>query len=94
MRRASTGFNVALVACSLESLLGSATKQITDLQTKVYQLEIWSCDEFVRKGSFELVVARPERSMEAMGVKIEAAVDKMTAKVDAFQHHQMTHHRD
>lgn len=69
-------------------------KKHAETAAKQYQVEIWSRDEFVRKGSFELVVGRLEKSMEMMGAKIEAAVDKMTTKVDALQHQQLTHHRD
>ena len=75
--------------------LSEATKTIATLAEKLYEVEIWSRDEFVRKGSFELVVARLERSMEAIGAKVEAAVDKMASKFDSLQQksHQ-THHRD
>lgn len=53
------------------------TRDIAALQGKVYQVEIWARDEFVRKGSFELVVQRLEKGMEQLGTKVETAVDKM-----------------
>jgi hypothetical protein len=69
-----------------------AAKEVATLQAKVYQVEIWSRDEFVRKGSFEMVVARLEKTMELMGTKIETAVDKMATKVDSLQHQQAQQH--
>ncbi len=62
-------------------------RQIAELQAKVYQVEIWARDEFVRKGSFEMVVTRLENSMLALGAKIETAVDKMAAKIENMNHH-------
>jgi hypothetical protein len=73
-------------------LLTSVIGVVWKLSSKVYQVEIWARDEFVRRGSFELVVNRLEKSMEALATKIEGAVDKMTTKVDALQKSQ--HHRD
>lgn len=67
-----------------------AAKEIAELQAKVYQVEIWARDEFVRKGSFETVVARLEKTMELMGTKIEAAVDKMSTRIETMNQH----HRD
>ena len=52
------------------------------LASKIYQVEIWARDEFVRKGSFEMVVARLEKSMDTLGSKIEAAVEKMAARIE------------
>jgi hypothetical protein len=62
------------------------TKEVASLQAKVYQVEIWSRDEFVRKGSFELVVARLENTMQLMGTKIETAVDKMATRIENLTH--------
>lgn len=61
-----------------------------DLTAKIYKVEIWARDEFVRKGSFELVVARLEKSMELLGVKFEGAVDKMASRIETMNQH----HRD
>jgi hypothetical protein len=74
------------------ALRGEFERKQAEIQAKIYQVEIWSRDEFVRKGSFELVVARLEKTMEMMGAKIETAVDKMATKVDNLQ--QAHHHRD
>jgi hypothetical protein len=61
-------------------------KENVALQAKVYQVEIWARDEFVRKGSFETVVTRLEKGMELLGNKIEGAVDKMAAKIEKISH--------
>jgi hypothetical protein len=65
-----------------------STASIAALSAKLYQVEIWARDEFVRKGSFETVVARLERTMELMGTKIEAAVDKMATEIKGLPHHR------
>lgn len=59
------------------------TKALSD---KVYQIEIWARDEFVRKGSFELVVARMEKSMEKIGDKIDAKFAELTQRIDQAVH--------
>lgn len=53
------------------------------LSDKVYQVEIWARDEFVRKGSFELVVGRMEKSIEKIGDKIDAKFAELTKRIDA-----------
>ena len=62
-----------------------AAREVSALQAKVYQVEIWARDEFVRKGSFDIVVTRLEKSMELMGIKFEAGVERMSAKIDMTQ---------
>lgn len=64
-----------------------STASIAALSGKLYQVEIWARDEFVRKGSFETVVSRLERTMELMGTKIETAVDKMATEIKNLGHH-------
>jgi hypothetical protein len=70
----------------IATIRAEAAKEIAALQAKVYQVEIWSRDEFVRKGSFETVVARLEKTMELMGTKIETAVDKMATRIENLSH--------
>lgn len=57
-------------------------EKLSATEAKVYQVEIWVRDEFVRKGSFEIIVARMEKSMELLGAEIEGAVEKMTSKLE------------
>ncbi|MGY3588096.1 hypothetical protein [Bradyrhizobium sp. USDA 4350] len=56
------------------------------LSDKVYQIEIWARDEFVRKGSFEIVIARMEKSMEKIGDKIDAKFADLTQRIDQAVH--------
>lgn len=64
------------------------TREIAALTAKVYQIEIWARDEFVRKGSFELVVARLEKSMDLLAAKVEGSVDKMATRIENMSHHK------
>jgi hypothetical protein len=66
-------------------------KEITLLSSKIYQVEIWCRDEFVRKGSFDVVVGRLEKSMELLGAKVENAVDKLATRIENMNNH---HHRE
>lgn len=62
------------------------TTEIAALQAKVYQVEIWARDEFVRKGSFEIVVARMEKGFDSLRGEITQRLDKMADKIDHFGH--------
>lgn len=57
-------------------------RETAELGGKLYQMEIWSRDEFVRKGSFELVVARMERGLADLRGEITGRLDKMADKID------------
>lgn len=52
------------------------------LAAKLYQVEIWARDEFVRKGSFEIVIARMEKGFDTLRGDITQRLDKMTDKID------------
>jgi len=52
------------------------------LAAKLYQVEIWARDEFVRKSSFETVVARVERGFVDLKTEISNRLDKMADKTD------------
>jgi hypothetical protein len=54
------------------------------IRQKMHDMETWNRDEFVRIGSFELVVARLEKSMEKLGDRFEEKLDKM---VERLQQH-------
>lgn len=75
-------------ATQMAAIRADAVREIAALQAKVYQVEIWSRDEFVRKGSFETVVARLEKTLELMGNKIETAVEKMGTRIENLSHQQ------
>jgi len=55
------------------------------LRSKLHEIETWARDEFVRKGSFELVVGRLEKGIESLGEKIERHLDKMTERLEKIR---------
>jgi predicted PurR-regulated permease PerM len=74
---------ISLAFVILSTVLGFVWKQLSDLREKVYQIEIWARDEFVRKGSFEIVINRMEKSIEKIGDKIDAKFDDLTKRINA-----------
>jgi len=69
----------------LEEVAGlrrEAGESIAAIRTKVHEIETWARDEFVRKGSFETVVARMEKGIEGLGEKIERRLDKMAERIE------------
>ena len=57
-------------------------RELSALNSKVYQVEIWARDEFVRRGSFEQVIARVERGFSDMKSEIAGRLDKMTERIE------------
>lgn len=60
----------------------AASAKADALSAKLYQIEIWARDEFVRKASFETVVARVERGFVDLKTEISSRLDKMADKID------------
>lgn len=56
------------------------------LSAKIYMVEIWARDEFVRKSSFETVVSRLEKGLGDLGDKIEGRFDKMAERLEKIPH--------
>lgn len=56
------------------------------LSSKIYTVEIWARDEFVRKSSFETVVGRLERGMDDLGNKIQVRLDKISERIEKIPH--------
>jgi hypothetical protein len=75
-------------AKEIATLRADYVRDVSALSSKVYQVEIWARDEFVRKASFETVVARLEKGMEQLGQKVEGAVDKMAQRIENMNHHE------
>lgn len=73
-------------AREVASIRAEAVAELAAVNAKVYKIEIWARDEFVRKGSFDMVVARLEKSMELLGTKVETAVDKMATRIENLSH--------
>lgn len=57
-----------------------------ELQAKLYQVEIWARDEFVRKGSFDIVVTRLEKGFSDMRTEIIGRLDQMNNRIDNIGH--------
>ncbi len=55
------------------------------IRQKVQDFETWSRDEFVRKGSFELVVTRIEKGMDALGSRIDQRFDRIMDRMERPQ---------
>lgn len=69
------------------ALRNEFTEKIAALSAKVYQVEIWSRDEFVRKGSFEAVIARMEKGFGDLRSEITQRLDRMADRIEHFGHH-------
>lgn len=68
------------------ALRTEAAKEIAIISAKLYQVEIWSRDEFVRKGSFEAVIARMEKGFGDLRNEIASRLDKMTDRIEHIGH--------
>lgn len=60
-------------------------KAVADLQTKVFEVEIWGRDNYVRRTDFLTVIDGVQRSVEGMGVKIDAAVLRIENKIEKLR---------
>jgi hypothetical protein len=59
-----------------------AIKLVSATNEKIYQVEIWARDEFVRKGSFEIVISRMEKSLGGLRNEIASRLDNMTDRIE------------
>jgi len=66
----------------ISNLKAAHSGQIAALSDKIYQVEIWARDEFVRKGSFEQVIARVERGFSDIKSEIAGRLDKMSERIE------------
>jgi hypothetical protein len=64
----------------------AATTAIKEVSDKVYQVEIWARDNFVRRDSFNSIIDRMEKSIERIGQKIDDKFDQLTKRVDDGRH--------
>jgi hypothetical protein len=72
----------------IAEIKADAVKELAALSAKLYQVEIWSRDEFVRKGSFEAVIARMEKGFGDLRNEIAQRLDKMTDRIEHIGHHE------
>jgi hypothetical protein len=64
------------------------SKELATLSAKLYQVEIWARDEFVRKGSFETVIARMEKGFSDLRQEITGRLDRMTDSIEHGRQHE------
>ncbi|MGJ5000594.1 hypothetical protein ACQR10_04670 [Bradyrhizobium sp. HKCCYLRH2060] len=55
---------------------------VAAIRTKVHEIETWARDEFVRKNSFEAVIARVEKSLDQLGDRIDKRLERLAEKMD------------
>ncbi|WP_029083878.1 hypothetical protein [Bradyrhizobium sp. th.b2] len=69
----------------------AASQHAAELAAKLYQVEIWSRDEFVRKSSFEMVVSRLERGFAELKQDISGRLDRMTDRIETIKSNSPQH---
>jgi len=55
---------------------------IAAMQHKIHTFETWSRDEFVRKQSLEMMLARNEKAQEIRDERLEKRLDRIEKKID------------
>ncbi|MGY4224310.1 Tfp pilus assembly protein PilE [Bradyrhizobium sp. USDA 4503] len=63
----------------------AASAHAAELAAKLYQVEIWARDEFVRKTSFENVIRRLEAGFTELRTDIGGRLDRMTDRIEAVK---------
>ena len=53
------------------------------IRAKVTEVELWSRDNFVKRGSFEQAMERMEKNVASLGDRIEARLLRMEGKLDS-----------
>lgn len=81
--RAEVASHKEKIDLELDALGRSFGETAAAIRQKVHDIETWSRDEFVRKGSFENVMTRMEKTGGAQFDKIEARLERMEGKIDS-----------
>ncbi len=58
---------------------------LTALRAKVTEVEMWSRDEFIRREDFYRIVDGINKSIGALGEKIDARTDRLETKLDQLR---------
>lgn len=66
----------------LSTIIGVVWKSLSRLSEKVFQVEIWARDNFVRRDSFNSFADRMEKSVEKIGDKIDERFAELTKRID------------
>ncbi len=75
--------NAAVAIAEAKQEAQAATRHAIELSDKLFKIEIWARDEFVRKASFETVVARLERGFSELRTDIGGRLDRMADRIEA-----------
>jgi hypothetical protein len=59
-----------------------ALRLVNAANEKIYKVEIWARDEFVRKGSFEIVINRMEKGLGDLRGEIASRLDRMAERIE------------
>ncbi|MGY3689927.1 hypothetical protein ACVIGA_000007 [Bradyrhizobium sp. USDA 3240] len=68
-----------------------AAEEARTLAAKLYQVEIWARDEFVRKTSFENVIRRLEAGFGELKSDIGGRLDRMTDRIETIKSNSSQH---
>jgi SMC interacting uncharacterized protein involved in chromosome segregation len=58
---------------------------LSAIRQKVNDVELWARDEFVRRDDFYRILDGINKSITALGDKIDARVDKLVSKIDQLR---------
>lgn len=68
-----------------EEAMGGIGKAVGELRNKVFEVELWSRDNFVRRADFAQVIDGVTRSIEGVGIKLDAAVLRIENKIERLR---------
>lgn len=68
-----------------DDAMRSAGEGVAALRTKVHEVELWTRDNFVRRSDFSQVIDGVTRSIEGLGVRVDAAVVRIEAKIEKLR---------
>jgi translation initiation factor 2 alpha subunit (eIF-2alpha) len=58
---------------------------LSAVREKIRDNELWNRDNFVRRSDFQAVIESINRSVEALGTRMDAGLAKLDAKLDKLQ---------
>ncbi len=68
-----------------DDAMAKVSKAVADLQSKVFEVEIWGRDNFVRRADFSQVIDGVSRSIESIGIRLDAAVLRIENKIEKIK---------
>ncbi|MGY3482206.1 hypothetical protein ACVW1C_000089 [Bradyrhizobium sp. USDA 4011] len=82
---ATAAASAAAAAAEVKREAREAAEEARTLAAKLYQVEIWARDEFVRKTSFENVIRRLEAGFGELKSDIGGRLDRMTDRIETIK---------